>query len=177
MTQRTKHVDQLGRLVQAGSAGSSGVRMVRVTGISANNIYNARAIEFDVNGQTKLGSTNTMTVTNLAEPAGVKGQVPTGTDAVAIDVGGRWVVFLPQAGAAMFPAKIVSDQGSAVYTVREQSLSAAGVFSDAVGTINITAKNLAELSLGPEAAVAIDAIVLIASVMDTGSPATVRYVF
>jgi hypothetical protein len=177
MTQRTKHIDQLGRLVQVGSAGGSGVCMVRITGVSANNIYNARPIEFDDNGQPQLVGTSTMTVTNLAEPADATGQVSADTDAVALDLGGRWVVFLRQAGAAMFPAKVVSSQGSAVYTVREQSLSDAGVFSNATGTTNITAKNLAELSLGSGAAVDVDTIVLVTSIMDTGSPATVRYIF
>lgn len=177
MTRRTKHVDQLGRLVQVGSAGDSSSRMVRITSVSANNVYNARPIEFDDNGQLQIVGTNTLTVTNLAEPADATGQVSADTDAVALDLDGRWVVFLRQAGSAMFPAKVVSSQGSAAYTVREQSVSAAGTFSNAAGSTNITAKNIAELSLGSGSAVAVDAIVLVTSIMDTGTPATLRYVF
>ncbi len=177
MIRRVKHIDQLGRLVQVGAAGGSGVRMVRITGVSANNVYNARPLEFDATGQPQIVGTNTMTVTNLAEPANATGSVQANTDAVALDVGKRWVVFLRQAGSAMFPAVIVSSQGGAVYTVREQSVSALGTFSDAAGSVNITAQNLAELSLGSGGAVTVGTIVLVTSITDTGSPATVRYIF
>jgi len=74
-----------------------------------------------------------------------------------------------------FPAKVVSSQGSAAYTVREQAITAAGSFVDKAGTSNVTAKNLAELTLGTGSAVDTGEIVLVTSVIDQAD--TVRYIF
>jgi len=81
-------------------------------------------------------------------------------------------------GVTIFPARIVAPAaGAGNYTVREQVISAEGGFSDKPGAANLTATNLAELSLGAGAAVDDDTIVLVLTVADTGSPPTLRYVF
>ena len=62
-------------------------------------------------------------------------------------------------GTTSFPAKIVSHDEDALYTVRQQSMSATASFSDKSGTSNITAVNLAELTLGDGGGVDDDEIV------------------
>jgi len=175
MGQNGKIHDALGYLTQAGSI--SGIRLVRLTELQSANRYTARPVEFAQNGQTQLVGTETITAINLAEPTDTDGVIPENTDAVAVDVEGQWVVFVRPAGAPTFPAKVVSSQGSGAYTVREQVATGAGTFSDKSGVDNVTAYNLAELSLGPGAAVDTGTIVLAAMLLDTGSPPTLRYIF
>jgi len=166
--------DALHRLAQVGSA--AGVRLVRITQLVEKNLYLARPVEFDENGYTQFVGTDTMTVTNLAEPADSDGQLPPDTEAVAVDVEGRWVVFVRQS-AAMFVARVIDSLGSAAYQVREQVATGPGTFCDKTGAADVTACNLAELSLGPGAAVEDDAIVLVTILRDTGTPPVLRYVF
>lgn len=175
MTANVPFHDALHRLAQI--ATTMGVMLVRLTSVDEANRYTARPIEFDGDGQTQIVGTDTVTVTNLAEPADTTGQVPADTDAVAVDVEGRWVVFVRPAATAMFAAKVVSSQSGAAYTVREQVPTGSGTFADKQGASNITAHNLAELSLGPGAAVDNDTIVLVTALADNGNPPTLRYVF
>lgn len=167
--------DALHRIAQIGER--IGVQLVRISALAGDNRYTARPVEFDENGQTQFVGTKTMTVTNLAEPADTAGKVPSGTDAVAVDAEGRWIVFLRTEVKVLFPARVVSSQSSAAYTVLEQLATGAGTFADKQGASNVTAHNLAELSLGPGAAVPDDTIVIVTVLMDNGSPATIRYVF
>ncbi|MHC4981554.1 MAG: hypothetical protein ACYTF6_00085 [Planctomycetota bacterium] len=167
--------DALSHLAQAG--GMSGIMLVRLTQLESANQYKARPIEFDEEGNTQFVGTDTLTVTNLAEPADSDGTVPENTNAVAVDVEGRWIVFIRPSGAPVFAAKIISSQGNGAYTVREQVATGAGTFSDKQGAASVTAYNLAELSLGPGASVDDETIVLVATLRDTGSPPTLRYVF
>lgn len=176
----TDAIGHFGTLVQAGVA--RGACLVRLVSLSAANRYTARAVEFTADGTTQFVSNDTLTVTNLAEPADTAGQLVADTEAVAIDVEGRWVIFVRLGGSgggatAQFPAKVLSAQGQGLYTVREQAVSPAGSFSDAVGATNVTARNLAELTLGPGSALPDDTLVLVTAIEDTGSPATLRYVF
>jgi len=171
----SRPVDALGRFVQAGPA--CGVRLVRLVELDENNRYTANPLEFDADGDVQVDTDVTLVVTNIAEPADQDGQLDADTDAVAVDVDGCWIICVRQGGSAMFPAKVVSSSGGAVYSVREQKISAAGVFSDADDTTNVTARNLAELSLGPGAAVDNDTIVLVTTLSSAGSPPTLMYVF
>ena len=175
MTNRASYQDGLYRLGQIGDA--TGIQLVRLINLDNDNRYNAKAIEFTDNDDTQLANENEITVTNLAEPADADGQVPANTETIAVDVEGRWVVFLRPAKVSPFPARIVSSQGNAVYTMREQEIDATGDFGDKLGTSNFTAINMAELSLGPGAAVDDNTIVLVTAILDTGSPATARYLF
>jgi len=79
--------------------------------------------------------------------------------------------------SATFPAKIVSHDSGETYTVREQQIAGDGAFSDKPGTSNITARNLAELSLGPGGGVATSTIVLVTPVTDTADPPGTKYLF
>jgi len=167
--------DALYRLAQVGER--LGVQLVRITAQKSDNRYTARPLEFDEDGEAVFAEETTLTVTNLGEPADQAGQVPVGTDAVALDVEGRWVIFLRQSETGTFPAKITDSQGSAAYTLREQVATGPGQFANKTGTSDITAYNLAELSLGPGAAVDNDTIVMVSLLLDTGDPPTVRYVF
>ena len=174
MTNRASYQDGLYRLGQIGDA--TGIQLVRLIDLDDGNRYNAKPVEFTDDDDTQLANDTEITVTNLAEPDDADGQISANTDAIAIDVEGRWVVFLtPQ--ASPFTARIVSSQGSAIYTMREQEIDATGDFDDKSGASNFTAINTAELSLGPGAAVDDDMIVLVTAILDAGSPATVRYVF
>lgn len=175
MSGHNDYYDAMGRWAEVSA--SMAAQLVRITAHDESNRYTARPIAFDAAGGTEVVGDDTLTVTNLAEPTDTDGQVPTDTDAVAIDVGGRWIVFIRPVGSAIFPARVTASQGSAAYTVREQAATGAGTFADAPGATNLTAHNLAELSLGPGAAIADDTIVLVLTIMDNGTPPTVRYVF
>jgi len=158
-------------------SGKRAAQLVRITAHDDDNRYTARPIEFDDAGGTTIVGTRTLTVVNLAEPVSTPGQAPEDTDAVAADVGGRWVVFVQPPSSASFPAKVTSSQGSAAYAVREQVATGAGTFADASGTSNVTAHNLAELSLGDGDAVDSGTIVIVHAIVDNGATPTVRYIF
>lgn len=166
--------DSLYRLGQIGT--STGIQLVRILELETGNRYKARAIEFDDSGATQFAEQMDITVTNLCEPADSTGQVPADTDAVALDIEGHWVVFLRQ-GSTSFTAKVVSSQGSAIYTMREQVLTGQGTFIDKPGTSNFSARNLAELSLGPGAAVDNGTTVLATALLDNDTPPNVFYAF
>lgn len=84
---------------------------------------------------------------------------------------------LEPTAALLFPAKVIQSQGGAAYLVREQRLTAGGAFSDKTGVDDLSARNLAELSLGPGAAVAVGAIVLVTAMQDGSTPPAVCYIF
>ncbi len=170
----TQYYDVARRLGQVGQA--NGIQLVRLTSLDEENRYLARPIEFDQNGGTVFASEDTLIVVNLAEPAGSDGQIPAGTDAVALDVEGQWIFFVRPTSLAFFPARIVSSSGGAIYTVQEQSLSQ-GSFSDKQGVSTVAAKNLAELTLGTGGAVDDDEIVQVMIVFDGGSPPALSYIF
>jgi hypothetical protein len=171
--------DSLYRLGQVGHAW--GVQLVRIVELVADNRYTAMPVEFAPDGSTQQAEATTLTVTNLAEPADQPGEVPADTEAVALDVEGRWIVFLkPQqdgGGSTIFPAKVVESLGNAAYSVLEQVCTGTGSFANKSGAQAVTAHNLAELSLGPGAAVDDGTIVLVSVLTDTGQPPTARYVF
>jgi hypothetical protein len=179
MTRTVPFHDSLYRLGQVGQAW--GVQLVRIAELLEDNRYTAVPIEFASDGTTQEADQSTLTVTNLAEPADQPGEVPADTEAVAIDVEGRWIVFLrqePAAGpSATFPAKVVASLNGSAYSVREQVCTGAGSFTDKSGAPLVTAHNLAELSLGPGAAVDDGTIVLVTVLTDTGNPPEPRYVF
>ena len=87
------------------------------------------------------------------------------------------MIFLRPRERAAFPARVISADGDAAYTVREQTLSGAGTFTDTAGAADVTAHNLAELSLGPGAAVDVNTLVLVGAYPDNHTPPTVRYLF
>ena len=175
MTISTPFHDSLYHLAQVGAPG--GVQLVRIDELEQNNQYSATPIEFDEDGETQAATDQPVIVTNLAEPGDADGQVTANTRAVAIDVEGRWIVHIRPPVAMMFPAKIINSQGSAVYTVREQAFNAQGNLIDKSGVSDVSAKNLAELSLGTGAAVDTGTIVVVAAVLDQASPPNMRYVF
>jgi len=82
-----------------------------------------------------------------------------------------------EAGSTVFPAKVISSQGSAVYTVREQVHTAQGGLIDKPGVDDVSATNLAELSQGTGSAVDDGAVVLVARCLDQADPPGERYVF
>ncbi len=175
MTAERPFHDALGRLARVPSA--TGVQLVRLLQLDRANRYTARPIEFDSQGDTVSAGEEALGVTNLAEPSDSSGLVPSDTDAVALDVEGRWIVFLRQSQAGQFPAKVVSSQGNATYTMREQSVTGQGSFIDKPGTQNFSARNLAELSLGPGAAVDTGTIAIVTTLLDTATPPNIHYVF
>ncbi len=175
MEYQTEHHDALRRWVQV--ADSRGIQLVRITAHDESNRYTARPIAFDADGGTEIVGERSLTVVNLTEPLDGAGRVPADTDAVALDAGGRWIVFIRPPSTAVFPAKVTASQGAAAYTVREQVATGAGAFADRSGGLEVTAHNLAELSLGDGAAVDTDSIVIVHAMWDNGQTPTLRYVF
>ena len=174
-----RQVDTFRRWAQL--SGRLGVQLVRLTAGHSNNTYSAIAVEFDAQGATQPVDSPPLTVLNLAEPANQPGTLPPDAEAVAIDVEGRWVIFVYQppqqapAGACM--ARVVEPLGSAMYTVIEQVACGQNIFVDRPGAIPVAACNLAEISLGGGAGVSIDTRVLMTSTTDNGSPPVVRFLF
>lgn len=163
--------DAISRLAQAGSA--CGVQLVRLKAVQGQNRYAAEAVEFASDGTTQPAGAESMEVVNLGEPADQAGQLTAGTEAVALDVEGRWVVFVRPAapgGSSVFPARVVSAQNNATYVVIEQDVGVGGL-ADKNGASQLYARNLAELSLGTGAAVDVGAIVLVLT-MGSGAGAT-----
>lgn len=167
--------DSLYRLAQIGT--SLGVQLVRLIRCEAHNRYAAVPVEFDADGATQPADDAELTVLNLAEPADAAGTLPAGTDAVAIDVEGRWVAFVRPAaqGASSLPARITASLGGAAYTVLPQVCADQANFQPQPGAAAVTAVNLAELSLGSGAAVDVGTLVLLTSLTD--SVGATRYVF
>jgi len=175
MTSNTTQHDGFRRFAQLGA--SSGVMLVRLTAPEEGNRYEARPIEFDEDDETQFVGQDTLTVTNLAEPVDISGQIDANTDAVAVDVEGRWIVFVRPTSNPVFPAKVTGSQGDGAYAVLEQVPTGLGTYANKQGATQVTAQNLAELSLGPGAAVDTGTIVLVSAVADTGNPPVVRYMF
>ncbi len=171
------HYDALGHWAEASAC--QGSQLVRILSCQQYNRYLAHPIGFTSDGSTLLLSGADLSVTNLAEPANAAGTVPANTDALAIDAGGRWIVFVRNAAPSLavgFVGKVMTVAGSAHYIVHEQVLQN-GAYHDKAGAADISADNLAELTLGPGAAVDVGTFVSLQGILDGGSPPTLRYVF
>jgi hypothetical protein len=169
--------DALGHWAEASA--SQGSQLVRVLSCQQANRYTAAPIGFASDGSTQLLNAPNLTVTNLSEPATGTGTIAPNTDALAIDAGGRWVIFVRNAVAASgvaFAGKVISALGGAGYTVREQVFSAGG-YHDKSGVADVQADNLAEMSLGSGAAVDAGTIALVLGSLDGDTPPTLHYVF
>lgn len=103
--------DTFARYVQISS--SAGVQLVRMTELQEKNIYTARPIEFDEDGQAVFIGQSTMSVVNLGELSDRDGSLHLPVDAVAIDVEGRWVVMVGPADGEVFTVLVVNDGGQA----------------------------------------------------------------
>lgn len=173
--------DALYRLAQVGE--EWGIRLVRLVERVSQNRYRAEALEFAA-GQLAVTDEPQLTVLNLAEPADTPGTLPAGTDAVALDAEGKWIIFVrpasgtaPEAPASAIIARVIAPTGGAGYTVRPQDVNSQGQWIDKAGASNLTASNLAELSLGPGGAVDVDQRVVVWAIDDLQTPPQVRYVF
>ena len=174
MTSDAPYRDSFRNLIQGCSG--TGVQLVRIQNLDEGNRYEALPLELDATGVAVCVGEQALLVTNLSEPADLPGRVPDDTDAIAIDVEGRWIVFLRPPTAVTFPARVVDSLGDAAYTLREQTVDE-GYLEDLSGAVDFEAHNLAELSLGPGAAVDDDTIVMVTSIIEPGSPSVVRYFF
>jgi len=154
-----------------------GVRPVRLFSVSQGNQYTAILLEFDDNGEPQLLAGRVVTVTNLAEPPDATGQIESGTDTLAVDVEGRWIAHVRPSATTTFPAKITNSQGDSEYIVREQIVTGESSFADKQGASDISAHNLAELTLGPGGAVDTDTIVFVTKLTEDANPSNIRYFF
>jgi hypothetical protein len=75
-----------------------------------------------------------------------------------------------------FVAKVISSVGGARYTVREQAFVSGG-YHDKSGASDVSADNLAELTLGSGAAVDAGTFVLVTGIPDGDNPSALHYVF
>ncbi len=172
------YVDSFGRWAQL--SGRCGVQLVRLTALEAANRYWAVPLELAAEGAAAPVADGALSVLNLAEPANQAGQLEAGLDAVALDVEGRWVIFVrPTApgGSTVFLARVAAALDSGAYTVVEQQALADGGSVDREGGLSVTAHNLAERDLGPGDATPLDARVLVLTVSVPGEPPTAGYVF
>lgn len=174
MTGKNNFYDAVGGWEQAGSAKAA--QLVRIVEPTDGNRYRAVPVDFDESGELEVVGSAELEVVNLAEPPDGGGAVPADTDALAVDCQGRWIIFIRNSAGA-FPAKIISASGDALYVVREQVATVGGTFTDAAGAVDLDARNLAELSLGPGSAVDVGTIVLVHMTLDQASPPNVHYIF
>lgn len=175
MSPKNNFRDSLRRLAQLGQA--TGLQLVRIKEQDDGNRYTADAIEFDADDDTQLVDDSQLTVVNLAEPADEDGQLPAGTNAVAVDVEGEWVVLVRPTGTFLFAAQILYTFGNALYRVRPQVPVEENTFTTKSGGQDINACNLAELHLAETLGLDADIIVLVAALTTEGDPPTIRYVF
>lgn len=171
---RTIFQRAFGRMVSDG--GGCPIRLVRLLDVLAGNRYRACEIELAPSGPPQaLG--DEFIVTNLAERPDLPGRVPSGTDALAADVGGNHVAYVAVGGgSAAFPARVVSAAAGG-YLIREQALDGSGNLADVAGSVDVPAVNLAELSTGPGGAVDAGQVVLALAIADSSSPPAIRYLF
>jgi hypothetical protein len=174
MTNTTKFHDRLSRFAQAGPA--CGVRLVQITSLAGGNRYNADQVQFNADGTTSLWGAPTFVVTNLAEPAGASGQLSAGSQAVALDVEGQWVIFVQAATAACCVARIVAAATGPYYTVHQMVASSTG-FVDRPGAVDIQACNLAEATLGPGGAIDAGTRIILQAIPSSDGSAGIQYVF
>lgn len=160
----------------AQEGGYSWLRLVRIGPRDEGNRYAAEFLEFTGDGALAPTGAETQ-VFNLAEPPGADGQLAEGTDTVAMDVEGRWVAFVRPPAEASFPARVVSSAGSGLYVVHEQCAGPQGRLQDASDAAEVPAANLAELSLGPGAAVDAGTIVIVHIQADDQQPPQLTYFF
>jgi hypothetical protein len=167
--------DSLYQLAQVGS--SMGVQLVRISALADGNRYSAAPVEFAPDLTTRLAGAHGITVTNLAEPADTDGVLPSGVEAVAIDVEGLWIIYVRPPTATTFPAKVAESLGGAVYSLVEQVAVGLEGFADKQDGLNVAGRNLAELSLGPGAAVDVGTLVMVTAIADQQDSSTPQYVF
>ena len=167
--------DSLYRLAQVGS--SMGVQLVRISDLAGGNRYSADPVEFGPDQATRLAGASGLTVTNLAEPADADGVLQAGVEAVAIDVEGLWIIYVRPPTSTTFPAKVSESLGGAAYSLVEQVAAGSEGFADKQDGLNVVGRNLAELSLGPGAAVDVGTLVMVTAITDQQNSATPQYVF
>jgi len=167
--------DALSRLAQLGQA--TGLQLVRITALDEGNRYTAEPIEFDAEGDTQSAQAGNVTVINLAEPADEDGQLPAETNAVAVDVEGKWVILVHPAIESPFVGKVLYALGGCLYRIRPQAPVGENTFADKSGAADINACNIAELDIEDPLGVDADSLVLVATVRTDGDPPTIRYVF
>lgn len=165
-------IDQFSRWAQTGDRRD--VRLVRLSSPALGNVYPAEVVTFTVDGGTTMTGEADVTVTNLAEPPDADGALAEGAEALAVDVDGRWVIFVARPNSATFLARVDQAHGAGVYTVVEQACSS-GIFSDATGAAGVSATNLAEIDLGSGRALDVDSLVLVLAVADADGQ--LRYAF
>jgi len=181
MSQEPVCHDSLYRLAQVGE--DLGVRLVRLGELIAGNQYWATALEFNQSGQLVPTQEPAFRVINLAEPADAPGTIPPDTDAVALDAEGKWIIFIRPAGQCSggaghtMVARVIASLGGGDYTVRLQDIDADGQWVDRSGADDLTAGNLAELSLGSGAAVDLNQRVVLTELDDLQEPPQKRHVF
>ena len=175
MAPRKTFRDVLHRLAQLGQA--TGLQLVRIIDLDEGNRYTAKAIEFDSDDDTQSAGAEQLTVINLAEPADDDGQLLADTNAVAVDVEGKWVILVQPAGAPLFVGKVLYTFGNCLYRIRPQVPVGENTFVDKAGAQDINACNIAELDLVDPLGVDADSIVLVATLTTDSDPPTIRYVF
>lgn len=133
--------DALHRLAQLGQA--TGLQLVRIMGLDEGNRYTAEAIEFDSDGDTQSAGAEQLTVINLAEAADDDGQLLADTNAVAVDVEGKWVILVQPAATPVFAGKVLYTFGNCLYRIRPQVPVGENTFVDKAGAQDINACNIA----------------------------------
>jgi hypothetical protein len=171
--------DILGRFAQLGQ--SAGVRLVKLTSHVAGNVYEASVLTLDSQGGIMAAAhTTTLEVINLAEAEDSDGQIVTDTPAVAVDIEGRWVVYVQTHPNDPFVGELLYTSGTGLYGVRPQAPTGQSSPTSPVDFENngatIMATNLAELgmsTLGLETG----RKVIIHAVPSTDTPPVYHYVF
>ncbi len=171
--------DMLGRFAQLGQ--SSGVQLVKLTSHLVGNVYGASVRTLDGEGDIVAADhTVSLEVINLAEAEDSDGQVPSDTPAVAVDLDGRWVVYVQTHPDQPFVGELLYTSGTGLYGVRPQAPTGQSSPTSPVGFENhgmpIMATNLAELgmsTLGLEAG----RMVIVHCVATADTPPLYHYVF
>ncbi len=171
--------DILGRFAQLGQ--SAGVQLVKLTSHIAGNTYSASVLTLDGEGAIAAADhTVSLEAINLAEAADSDGQILVDTPAVALDVEGRWVVYVQPDPGRPFVGELLYTSGTGLYGVRPKAPTGQSSPTSPVGFENhgmpILATNLAELgmsTLGLEAG----RLVIVHAMATADNPPLYYYVF
>jgi hypothetical protein len=175
----TTYRDALGRFAQLGQSG--GVQLVKITSHVSGNQYEGSVLTLDADGNVDAApDTVAIDVVNLAEAEDSDGQIGSNTPAVAVDVEGRWVVYIQPTPGRAFVGELVSTSGTGLYTVRPQAPTGQSAPTAPVGFENngatLEATNLSEVGTS-SASLDTGLKVLIHAVPTSDNPPLFYYVF
>ena len=152
------------QLIQVGTIQS--LKLCKIKSLVINNKYSA--CELDNNSDQLAETENTFEVYNLAESPVQSGQLSTPTNALTMEIHGKYYVYISEGGSSVTLGKIVSSAGGAKYNIQPVTMRDTGQ-TDPASSTQISAFNLAEMTVGPGGAVDNNTLVILHQIAASNS--------